>query len=388
MARKYHIGRQARGFTLIEVLMTVVIIGILATVALRSVHIGVENSRVRETQNEMGELVQAIGGNPDLYDNGMRNDFGYIGDIGALPATLDNLITNPGGLATWNGPYISRRFAQDTDGFKKDAWGNAYTFSGGITISSTGGGSTPMTTSVAATATDLTSTSVTGTITDAAGNPPGDSSIAVTIRITYPDGSGSTTTSTANPNSGGLFSFTGIPIGIRTVEGIYRATNDTATVFACVLPKNGAMVNLRLPSDPFAASGGGGGAGGSGIIEYVNGSAQTTGADNNEIQFNVTNTGTAAVTVTSLTPTYTPSVYFRRIRWDAGNVFNETNPRAGSGDVCTFNSSKILNAGQTIAIELEEFDDAPTGGNNADVSNTDFTITFSDGSVITFNSGT
>jgi len=388
MVRSYLIWRQARGFTLIEVLMTVVIIGILATVALRSVHIGVENSRVRETRNEMNELTQAIAGNPDLYDNGLRSDFGYVGDVGALPATLDALITNPGGYVSWNGPYITRRFSQDTDGYKKDAWGNTYTFTGGITISSTGGGSTPMTTSVAAAATDLTSTPVTGTITDAAGNPPGDSSVAVTIRITYPDGSGTTTTSTANPNSGGLFAFAGIPIGIRTIEGIYRATNDTVTVFASVLPKSGATVNLRLPGDPFAASGGGGGAGGSDVLEYVIGSAQTTGANNDEIQFDITNTGTAGVTVTSLTATYSPSAYFRRIRWDAGNVFNETNPRAGSGDVCTFISSKTLNTGKTITIELEEFEDAPTGGSPIDVSNTDITVTFSDGSVITFNSGT
>lgn len=376
--------RQSRGFTLIEILMAVVIIGILATVALRSVQHGVESSRVRETQNEMRGLVYAIAGNPDLYANGLRSDFGYVGDVGALPANLDGLITNPGGYATWNGPYVSGRFSEDADGFKKDAWGNNYSFTGGITISSTGGGSTPMTTSVASAAADLTSTTVSGTVNDAAGNPPGDSSVAVTVRVTYPNGAGSMITSTTNPNSGGSFSFSSIPIGIQTIEAIYSATDDTVTAYAPVLPRDGATVNLRLPGAPFAASGGGGG---SGSIEYVPGSAGTSGPANNEVYFDVTNPGGDAVTITSLTATYSATGYFRRIRWDGSVVFDENSPRAGSGDSCPFTSSQTLNAGDTITVELESFTIWDFGGPPANMSNVDFTITFSDGSVINFNSG-
>jgi len=367
--------------------MVVVILGILSSVALRAVQNGIESSRIRETQNEMINLAHAIAGNPELYANGLRSDFGYVGDVGALPGTLDNLITNPGGYATWNGPYVAGRFTEDADGFKKDAWGNSYAFSSGITISSTGGGATPMTTSVAATATDLTGTTIQGTLTDAVGNPPGDSSAAISIIITYPDGSGGTTTANTNPSTGGSFSFTGIPIGIRPITAIYRATDDTVAAFAAVLPKTGAIVNLRLPGDPFGGGGGGGG-GTPGSIEYVDGSAEPSWPFGDNIEFDVTNPGTSGVTVSSLTATYTAGGFFRRIKWDGSTIFDEDSPRAGSGDTCPFTSAQTLNAGATVTIRLENFTWWDFGGPPANMSNTDFSITFSDGTVITFNSGT
>jgi prepilin-type N-terminal cleavage/methylation domain-containing protein len=382
-------GDRERGFTLMEVLVVVVILGVLSSVALRAVQNGIESSRIKETQNEMLNLAHAVAGNPDLYANGLRSDFGYIGDVGTLPGSLDNLITNPGSFTTWNGPYVGGRFAEDADGFKKDAWGNLYAFSGGITISSTGGGSTPLTTSVAATATDLTSTTVAGTITDAVGNPPGDSAAAVSIIITYPDGSGSTTTSSTNPSSGGSFSFTGIPIGLHSVQAIYSATDDTVTAFASVLPRNGASVSLRLPGNPFAASegGGGGGGGGSAWIEYAPGTAQTTGTADNNIEFYVYNAGTTSILIDNLIAQYSLPAYFRYIRWDGTIVFNETTPRAGSGDTCIFSITKVLAIGATARLQLQQFKNAPIGGSNADVSDSEFTFTFSDGSTITFNSG-
>ncbi|HUU45032.1 MAG TPA: prepilin-type N-terminal cleavage/methylation domain-containing protein [Acidobacteriota bacterium] len=374
---------RSRGFTLIEVLMTVVIIGILATVALRSVQSGIESSRIRATQEEMDGLAWAIAGNPDLYANGLRSDFGYIGDVGALPSSLDNLVTNPGGYSTWDGPYISRRFTQDSDGFKEDAWGNAYTFTGGITIASTGGGSTPMTKSVAAAATDLTTNSISGTVNDAGGNPPGDSSVAITVTVTYPDGAGGTTTSSTNPASGGAFSIPSIPVGIRSVEAVYRATNDTVTAYACVLPKLGAILGFRLPNAPFAVSSSSGG----GSLEYVASSAQTTGANNDNVQFDITNTGSSSVATDWLSAVYSPTAYFQEIWWGGSAVFSESTPRAGSGDTCIFTSIQVLAASSSVTIQLITFKDDPTGGFPVDMRNTDFTITFSDGSVISFNSG-
>lgn len=365
------------GFTLIEVLMTIVIIGILAAVAMRSVQSSIDGSRVRETQAEMDELIIAIAGNPELYNNGMRSDFGYVGDIGALPTSLDDLVTNPGGYSTWNGPYVSRRFSQDTDGFKKDAWGNNYTFSTGITLASTGGGSIPMTKSAASAATDLTTTPIIGTITDAAGNPPGDSSVAVTIRVTYPDGSGGTTTATTNPASGGSYSINDVPVGIRAVQAIYRATNDTVTTYASVLPQVGATVSLRLPDAPFAGSGGGGGGGGTGGIEFVAGTATSPG---NSVQFTVWNSGTTNLTITTITANYTVAAYYGLVTWAGTTVFTTTTARAASGQVVTFSSARTLNAGQSAVIVLNNFYNAVSGGSTVAINTTVFTIGFSDGS--------
>jgi len=370
-----------RGFTLIEVLMTVVIIGILAAVAMRSVQSAIEGSRVRETQAEMDELIVAVAGNPDLYNNGMRSDFGYVGDVGAVPASLDNLVTNPGGYTTWAGSYVSRRFTQDADGFKKDAWGDNYTFSSGITLASTGGGSTPMTKSAASAAVDLTTTPINGTITDAAGNPPGDSSVAVTVSVGYPDGVGGTTAASTNPTAGGSFTISNIPVGVRMITAVYRATNDTVVTYAALLPKTGATVTMRLPGAPFAASGGGGG--GSGSIEFVSGTASSP---NDDIYFSIWNTGSTAISVTSLTATWTTTAFYRRIRWAGTTVFDSSNPRAASGQTVTFSSAQTLNPGQAVQIRLEDFRDTISGGNNVNFTNEVFTVQFSDGSTIAFNS--
>lgn len=371
------------GFTLIEVLMTIVIIGILAAVAMRSVQSSIDSSRIRETQAEMDELIVAIAGNPELYNNGMRSDFGYVGDVGALPTSLDDLVTNPGGYATWKGPYVGRRFTQDTDGFKKDAWGNNYTFSTGITLASTGGGAVPMTKSAATAAADLTTTTIDGSITDAAGNPPGDSSVAVTVRLTYPDGVGGTTTVTTNPSAGGAFSIGTLPVGIHAISAIYRATNDTVTTYAAILPEDGATVAIRLPGAPFA--GGGGGGGSSGSIEFVAGSSSSPSGS---IWFSIWNTGTVAISVSSLRANYTTTGFYRYIRWTSGiTVFDSANPRAASGQTVNFSASQTLNPGQAVQIRLDGFTGTITGGGGAvNFANEIVTVLFSDGSTIALNS--
>lgn len=375
--------REVRGFTLIEVLMTVVIIGILAAVAMRSVQSSIDGSRVRETQAEMDELIVAIAGNPDLYNNGMRSDFGYVGDVGALPSSLDDLVTNPGGYTTWRGPYVSRRFTQDTDGFKKDAWGNTYTYTSGITLASTGGGSTPMTKSAASASSDLITTPIAGTVTDAAGNPPGDSSVAVNVTVLYPDGAGGMTSSSINPSAGGSFSFSNIPVGVRTVTAVYRATADTVVTYAALLPQVGATIAMRLPEAPFAGTGGGGG-GSTGGIEFVFGSATSPGDD---IQFSIWNSGSSAITVSTITANYITTSYYRYVRWGSTVVFNSANPRAASGQVVSFSSSQTIDPDQSVVIRLEDFTNNQNGsGGSTSFANVVFTIQFSDGSSMAFNS--
>lgn len=369
-----------RGFTLIEVLMTIVVMGILAAVAMRSVQSSINSSRVRETQSEMDELVYGIAGNPDLVNNGMRSDFGYVGDVGALPSTLDNLMTNPGGYSTWKGPYLSNRFTQDIDGYKRDAWANLYTFSSGITVSSTGGGATPMTKSAASSAAALTSTPITGSITDAAGNPPGDSNVAVTVTVTYPNGTGGTTTASANPSKGGSFTINSIPVGVRQVRAVYRATSDTVYAYVAALPSDGATVVMRLPDAPFAGSGGSGSS--SAAIQFVPGTASSPG---NDVYFSIFNAGNMGVAVTSITTTWSPTAYYTSVYW-GGTTVVTFSPRLGSGAQGNFTTTATIAVGQTVAIRLMDFFTTVGGATTADMSNQSFTVTFSNGQSITFNS--
>jgi prepilin-type N-terminal cleavage/methylation domain-containing protein len=217
------------GFTLIELILVIVIMGILVAVAVQNGGHLFESVKVEETRQEMDALAYAIVGNPDLENHGIRTDFGYVGDVGSLPPNLDALYSNPGGYSTWNGPYVSNSFAQVSNDFKQDAWGDNYVFAGGIAITSTGSGSTIVRT-LAAGADHLLVNQVTGTLFDLDGSAPGpvyDDSISVLL--VYPNGTGGTTAKASTVDLGGYFAFDSIPIGNHTLNLVYEPTHDTLT---------------------------------------------------------------------------------------------------------------------------------------------------------------
>ncbi|MCK4325642.1 type II secretion system protein GspG [bacterium] len=117
-----------KGFTLMEVIIVIVILGILAALSVRLVDTALDRSRFEATGKEMEHLVFAVVGNPSLIQGGLRSDFGYVGDCGVLPPNLDKLIGSPPYHIGWNGPYISNEFTQDPNDFKTDAWGTEYIY--------------------------------------------------------------------------------------------------------------------------------------------------------------------------------------------------------------------------------------------------------------------
>lgn len=379
--------KNSSGFTLMEIIVVILIMGIIASVAMRSIDNTLENTKVENTKNEMQQLVYAVAGNPALFANGMRTDFGYVGDVGAMPSDLDALVTDPG-LSTWNGPYLSNSFVESSDDFKRDAWGSTYTLAN-ATIQSSGGGNGTLTKTIASAVSDLTSNSIVGGVTDGAGNPPGDSAALVSLILHFPNGNGGYADSVRSVTSSGTFSYSNIiPIGNHQILAVYASTGDTATAFVSVLPGGTSYVNLRFPGALWVVAAGGGPP--SADLEYVPGSAYCDGSSHNTIIFNIVNNGSASKTITSLTATYShsPTAYFERVRWANGSVFFSTNPRAASGDNCTFNSPKQIDPSETKEIKLEGFTDVQSGsGSNVDMRNTDITVTFSDGSVVTFNTG-
>ena len=244
-----------KAFTLIELVLIIVIIGIVATIAMKSMQPAIDRSRFESTTREMESLAQAIIGDPNQVQDGIRTDFGYVGDIGALPPNLDALTANPGGFSTWDGPYIQSDFVENADDYKKDAWGNLYTYIGGVTISSSGGGS-PITRQFAQNVSDLTSNTVNGTVYDGLGSSPGDSALSVIVTIYYPDGGGNTTSLSTNPSSASAFSFSNsIPVGNHLVRAVYSATNDTTSRYISVTPGADAYCELRFAGGIWSGGG-------------------------------------------------------------------------------------------------------------------------------------
>jgi prepilin-type N-terminal cleavage/methylation domain-containing protein len=131
--------KRPQGFTLIETVATMAIISIVA-VGLVSLSDFLLNKHQTETTTyNLNQLRRAIGGNPVIVVNEARTSFGYLGDMGRLPANLQDLwakgsqpafsfnSTKKAG-AGWNGPYLEVGPAELASALAQDGWGNALNF--------------------------------------------------------------------------------------------------------------------------------------------------------------------------------------------------------------------------------------------------------------------
>lgn len=373
------------GFGLIELTMMIVVIGIIASVVIQSMSSIVEDVRQVKTKEEMKELVDAIRGNPKLTNRGIRSDFGYFGDVGSFPPNLDALVTNPGGYSTWDGPYLKGRISEDLIGFKKDEWGTNYSYAMGTSISSTGSGTT-ITSKISDASSDYLLNSLNGTIKDKNDSLPGviyqDS---VKINIVLPNGSGGLLTKSINPNSVGAFTFDSLPAGSHLIEAIYEPNADTLTRQITILPKHKSSVSYNFAQGYFNS-----------IVISDSMITEITGLDTiyastdcNNLSFWINNNTGLDIVVTSMTISWSsPNAYYSQIKWNGTTKYTSNNPRTGSGSVANFNTAVIITDGSQIKIEILGFKNSISGGSSeVDMSNTTFTILFSDGSTFDISTG-
>ena len=97
-----------KGFTLIEILLVVIIIGILVSLAAPRLAGRSEEARKQAANADInGGIALAL----DLYEL----------DNGGYPAKLEDIITKPSDAENWKGPYLKK-------GIPNDPWGSPYVY--------------------------------------------------------------------------------------------------------------------------------------------------------------------------------------------------------------------------------------------------------------------
>ena len=96
------------GFTMIEILLVVIIIGILVSLIAPRLAGRSEEARKQAAKADIdGGIALAL----DLYE----------ADNGKYPVQLNDLLKEPSEAPNWRGPYLKK-------GLPKDPWGNSYVY--------------------------------------------------------------------------------------------------------------------------------------------------------------------------------------------------------------------------------------------------------------------
>ena len=100
-------GCAQRGFSLIEIILVVVLIGGIVAFAATRILGGGDRARVRLAEAQVQTLAEKV--------------HQFEMDTGSLPAALDQLVVQPGGAVGWLGPY-----AKESE--LRDPWNTAFEY--------------------------------------------------------------------------------------------------------------------------------------------------------------------------------------------------------------------------------------------------------------------
>lgn len=225
--------RNRNGLTLIELLSVVLLVTILAVASITVLPDTINESRFNQTLAKLNQIRNAMIGNPDIREGTTRTSFGYLGDVGAVPALITDLLSLPGGISAfalnagarigigWNGPYLSG--GNTNADYTKDAWGTLFVYSPGAappTIVSYGAdaaaGGTGFNQDITVTLpTELTTSTVSGFVCQGGG----PFLATAQVELNLPSGTGGLSQSEVSlvPADKGQFSFASVPMGVRSI---------------------------------------------------------------------------------------------------------------------------------------------------------------------------
>jgi general secretion pathway protein G len=104
---KVRIGKNARGFTLVELLLVLVILALIGGLVLPNIIGKAEGAKVKAAGSQISRLAMAV-------------ESFYL-DTGSTPDSLDELVNESGNVDGWNGPYVKPSSL-------KDPWGREYVY--------------------------------------------------------------------------------------------------------------------------------------------------------------------------------------------------------------------------------------------------------------------
>jgi len=242
------------GYTLVEMIVVVVVIAILASVAIRSLGNVSSASRMQKTREAMDRVAEAVAGNPSHSSDGSAADYGYVGDNGCLPSSLDELIQDSHSYVTWNGPYLADLYSDGNSAvyFKLDAWGEEFLYNG-LSLTSSGSG-TAVTRTIADSHDELLHNRAAFVIVDLNYTPPGQIyKDSVRFSLIYPR-NGAILSETGFPDAGGYIEFDSLPVGLHTMHIACLPLNDTITRKVNIEPGSRFYAEIQYPADIWGGS--------------------------------------------------------------------------------------------------------------------------------------